>query len=272
MQHSAIVSGLSHGGAGLLLLMAGALIWQNTSLPWQWQGGDAGEFCPDRSAPYSVTSALYQTFVAQAAQGSMDPAVVRQLLGSPACTLPPIAIRAEVQTTREVYYREDGAAIVLGYEEGRLVGYGTEGEPIPETISVVQPWSITEGDRVGGYPVVASLGGLSLGIDGWVTAPESGVISPRANWVVESRSPRPLGTNCILYASAAFPSYLSRLCGVELPRVGTVSLGSPLGQVGGFLHFALLTLRPVSTNPINQSEAQRWHYVAPAPEFVAQFF
>ncbi|MFZ9739615.1 MAG: hypothetical protein ACO3EZ_16585 [Prochlorotrichaceae cyanobacterium] len=271
MSQSAVISGLSHCGAGVLVLMAGALLWQN--LPLAWQPGRTiaqrqEEFCPHRSAPYSVPSALYQTFVAQEDWFGSSSESVHRVLGVPACTLPPIAIRADAVTEREVYYREDGVAIVLGYEEGRLVGYSEAGTDLPETIDVVQSWSIAEGDRVAGYPVVAGLGELSLAIQGFVYAPETGLVNRHARWSLATDQPQPLSQGCILYHSPAFPAYLSRLCGVEQPGIGAVLAQHALGRVHDFLHFALLTVRPTADQPTG---AQRWHYVAPAPEFVAQF-
>ncbi len=272
---SSLIAGFSHGGASILLLISGALFWQSFPLPWRWFSTIAQapvDFCPDRSDSLPLAIEPYQQLENQTLYGS-TPETIHSLLGQPTCVLPPIAIRADAMTEREVYYLPDGVAVVLAYEAGTLVGYSQDGQSLPDRITVAQSWAITPGDRIAGYPVLASLGELSIQVQGFVYAPANGILTREVTWFVPDSSdtltpltPQGIPPDCVLFSSAAFPAYLSRLCGLGQYQLNTIAADEHLGRVGGLLHLALLTLRPT------QAQELRWHYVAPAPQFIAQFF
>jgi len=272
---SSLIAGFSHGGASILLLISGALFWQSFPLPWRWFSTIAQapvDFCPDRSDSLPLAIEPYQQLENQTLYGS-TPETIHSLLGQPTCVLPPIAIRADAMTEREVYYLPDGVAVVLAYEAGTLVGYSQDGQSLPDRITVAQSWAITPGDRIAGYPVLASLGELSIQVQGFVYAPANGILTREVTWFVPDSSdtltpltPQGIPPDCVLFSSAAFPAYLSRLCGLGQYQLNTIAADEHLGRVGGLLHLALLTLRPTQTQEL------RWHYVAPAPQFIAQFF
>lgn len=272
---SSLITGFSHGGASILLLISGALFWQSFPLPWRWFSTIAQapvDFCPDRSDSLPLAIEPYQQLENQTLYGS-TPETIHSLLGQPTCVLPPIAIRADAMTEREVYYLPDGVAVVLAYEAGTLVGYSQDGQSLPDRITVAQSWAITPGDRIAGYPVLASLGELSIQVQGFVYAPANGILTREVTWFVPDSSdtltpltPQGIPPDCVLFSSAAFPAYLSRLCGLGQYQLNTIAADEHLGRVGGLLHLALLTLRPT------QAQELRWHYVAPAPQFIAQFF
>lgn len=272
---SSLIAGFSHGGASILLLISGALFWQSFPLPWRWFSTIAQaplDFCPDRSNSLPLAIEPYQQLENQTLYGS-TPETIHSLLGQPTCVLPPIAIRADAMTEREVYYLPDGVAVVLAYEAGTLVGYSQDGQSLPDRITVAQSWAITPGDRIAGYPVLASLGELSIQVQGFVYAPANGILTREVTWFVPDSSdtltpltPQGIPPDCVLFSSAAFPAYLSRLCGLGQYQLNTIAADEHLGRVGGLLHLALLTLRPTQTQEL------RWHYVAPAPQFIAQFF
>lgn len=267
---NSLVSSLYQVGASLILLMAGALLLQNSPFSGYWfrsMSTISTDLCPNRAASYSVTTALYQSFASQTDLYGASGESLQGVLGSPACTLPAIAIRADAITEREVYYREDGVAIVLAYEDGAFVGHSVEGAELPEQIEVAQSWSVNSGDQVGGYAVLASLGELSLQTQNFLSSPTNGVVSRQLKWLTPlSTEARALAPDCILHSSPVYPTYLSRFCGLRQSRSGVVTPSDRFGQASGVLHFALLTLRPTETHE------QRWHYVAPSPDFVTQFF
>ena len=269
---SSLIAGFSHLGASLLLLISGGLLWQSVPLSWRWFSTIAHapvDFCPDRSDSLPLAIEQYQQLEKTSVYGS-TPETIHNLLGQPTCLLPPIAIRADAVTEREVYYLPDGVAVVLAYEAGTLVGYSQDGQSLPDRISVAQSWAITPGDRIAGYPVLASLGELSIQVQGFVYAPAQGILTREVTWLVpdpsDTLTPQGIPPDCVLFSSAAFPAYLSRLCGLGQYQLNTIATGEHLGRVGGLLHLALLTLRPTQTQEL------RWHYVAPAPQFIAQFF
>lgn len=270
---NAVVSSFYQVGASVVLLMAGALLLQNSPLSWHWfraVSKTSTEFCPDRAAPYSVTTDLYQSFARRSDLYGASGSELETLLGSPACTLTAIAIRADAMTERSVYYREDGSAIVLAFEEGEFVGHSVDGDVLPERIVVAQSWPISTGDQIGGYAVLASLGELSLQTQDFLVAPTDGSVSRQMEWSTPlNPNPKPLSPDCVTYTSPAYPAYLSRFCGLRQSRTGMMTVSDRFGQSNGLLHFALLTLRPTESQG---NQERQWHYVAPAPEFVTQFF
>lgn len=106
-------------------------------------------------------------------------------------------------------------------------------EPI-RTIQIQQSWQLQPGDEVGGHPVVAGLGDISIYLNGSnVYAPFNGLVQPTTG-------------GCILFSSAEVPAYLFRLCGLNQPLIGEVSAGAAIGS-GEYLHFATLRRQPEGT-------------------------
>ncbi|NJL88087.1 MAG: hypothetical protein HC886_22345 [Leptolyngbyaceae cyanobacterium SM1_1_3] len=105
----------------------------------------------------------------------------------------------------------------------------------PRSVPVQQTWELQLGDRIAGYFVSASLGDISIELDGAkVYAPFPGDVEPTD---IEY---------CVVFSSAEVPAYLFRLCGLRRPKLGSVSQGEAIGS-GRYLHFATLRRQPDGT-------------------------
>lgn len=106
--------------------------------------------------------------------------------------------------------------------------------PPPLNIKLYQTWELQPGDVVGGRQVLGGLGDISINLDGGaVYAPFDG----RTQF--DQR-------RCLIFSSPDVPAYLFRLCGLETPRIGTVSQGEVIGS-GRLLQFAALRKQPNGT-------------------------
>lgn len=107
--------------------------------------------------------------------------------------------------------------------------------PPPRNISLQQTWELQPGDSIAGHLVSASLGDVSIDLDGsWVHAPFDGEVEPAAQ------------AHCVFFSSPEVPAYLFRLCGISHPRLGHLKLGQVIGK-GDYLHFATLRRQPEGT-------------------------
>lgn len=247
--------------SGLLLLLGGLLLWIHFPR-WITAKPHAATTCTgatDADAPLS-SQKLEQLAEYQGAEVKR----LEKLLGKPYCHLPRLSIRADVITDRAVYRLEDGQQLIVAYEEGVFVGHSLELQSLPQEVVVQRDWQIQAGDTIGGHPVVASLGDLSIRMQGVVHAPESGTLFDDVVWIVDN-STHSLPEGCAVFVSPQLPTYLSRLCGLRTVTSETVQSGQAIAQVQGMLHFSLLTLRH------NSDQDLGWQYVAPSPGFLSQF-
>ena len=105
----------------------------------------------------------------------------------------------------------------------------------PRSVPVQQTWELQLGDRVAGYVISASLGDISIELNGGkIYAPFAGEVE-----LTDKAS-------CIVFSSAEVPAYLFRFCGIRRPRLGTVRQGDSIGS-GRYLHFATLRRQPDGT-------------------------
>ncbi|WP_346291899.1 hypothetical protein [Sphaerothrix gracilis] len=105
----------------------------------------------------------------------------------------------------------------------------------PRSVPVQQTWELQLGDRVAGYVISASLGDISIELNGGkIYAPFAGEVEPTDK------------ASCIVFSSAEVPAYLFRFCGIRRPRLGTVRQGDSIGS-GRYLHFATLRRQPDGT-------------------------
>lgn len=101
-------------------------------------------------------------------------------------------------------------------------------------ISIHQTWALQPGSEVGGYPVVGSLGDVSIRLGGSaVKAPFDGKVQPTHH-------------ECVAFSSPEVPAYLFRLCGVNRPRLGKIEAGQVIGR-GQVLQFAAMRRQPNGT-------------------------
>lgn len=112
---------------------------------------------------------------------------------------------------------------------------GLSSSDIPlRNISIHQAWALQPGSEVGGYPVVGSLGDVSIRLGGSaVKAPFDGKVQPTHH-------------KCVAFSSPEVPAYLFRLCGVNRPRLGRVEAGQVIGR-GQVLQFAAMRRQPDGT-------------------------
>lgn len=112
---------------------------------------------------------------------------------------------------------------------------GGQSSPPPRYISLQQTWELQPGDSIAGHLVSASLGDVSIELDGAaVRAPFDGEVEPAAQ------------AHCVFFSSPEVPAYLFRLCGIDHPQVGRLKLGQVIGR-GDYLHFATLRRQPEGT-------------------------
>ncbi|MEM8545426.1 MAG: hypothetical protein AAGF66_15720 [Cyanobacteria bacterium P01_H01_bin.119] len=111
-------------------------------------------------------------------------------------------------------------------------GCGSSAAVPPRSLPVQQQWELKIGQPVGQYQVSASLGDVSIELNGsTVFAPFAGEVEPMENGP------------CVLFSTPDVPAYLFRLCGLEQPRLGPIEQGQSIGK-GRYLHFATLRLQP----------------------------
>ncbi|WP_088890814.1 hypothetical protein [Leptolyngbya ohadii] len=117
--------------------------------------------------------------------------------------------------------------------------------PLTRTIQIQQTWQLQPGDTIANYAVVAGLGDISIRLGGnSVYAPFDGEVQKNV-------------ADCVLFSSADVPAYLFRLCGLNQPRVGTITQGQAIGS-GEFVHIATLRKQPEGT----------WAMVEPAQDIL----
>jgi hypothetical protein len=146
-----------------------------------------------------------------------------------------------------------GTVRVLGLGVGIGVGLlmgSCSAQPVPPTrhIQLQQTWELQPGDQIGGHLVAASLGDVSLDLDGGsVYAPFDGQLEPLED------------PHCVIFSTAEVPAYLFRLCGLGRPQLGAVRQGRVIGR-GQHLHFGTLRMQPDGT----------WALVEPARTVLAR--
>lgn len=90
-------------------------------------------------------------------------------------------------------------------------------EAKPMKIQIYQKWELQRGDRINNQTVTSALGELAIETNGnAVYAPMRGEAKPDSN-------------GCVLFAGTELPSYLFRLCGINVPKLGTLRKGQPIG-------------------------------------------
>ena len=175
---------------------------------------------------------------------------IQNLLGAPFCTLPRLSLRAEAIVERDLYPTADGDRAILAYEEGRYIGYARlsaiEKSDRPsqhfKEVEVTRDWEVQVGEKVAGYPIIGSLGDISIHVKGEVFAPTDGRIEPNFLLITENsilKHPK----NCILFFSPQTPAYLIRLCGLQQYRSGEIAQGRVMGRTNGYLNISLLSFR-----------------------------
>ncbi len=113
----------------------------------------------------------------------------------------------------------------------------------PLEVKLHQQWQLQPGDRIGNYPVLGGLGDISIGLNRQsVYAPFRGRAQPSQ-------------AACVLFSSPDVPAYLFRFCGLENPRLGSVSAGDRLGRAQT-LQFATLRKQPNGTWAIVEPSRQ----------------
>lgn len=117
-----------------------------------------------------------------------------------------------------------------------LSGCRSSSTTAPREVSIQQAWELEPGDVVAGYMVTASLGDISIQLNGdAVRAPFSGEVELAAN-----------AAECIYFSTPEVPAYLFRFCGLKRPRLGPIPLGNVIGT-GRMVHFATLRRQPDGT-------------------------
>ncbi len=110
-------------------------------------------------------------------------------------------------------------------------------------VELHQSWELQPGDRVGGYPVAAGLGDISVQLQGeTVYAPFDGDVQPHSE-------------TCVIFSTPDVPAYLFRLCGLENPTFGAVEQGEAIAR-GQYLHFATLRNQPEGTWALVESSTE----------------
>ncbi len=103
-------------------------------------------------------------------------------------------------------------------------------------IVVEQSWELDLGDAVEGFPVVGSLGDVSVYLkNSIVRAPFDGEVERSA-----------IADNCIFFSSPEVPAYLFRYCGLKGINLGEVRQGKKMGKAD-YLHFATMRRQPEGT-------------------------
>lgn len=138
--------------------------------------------------------------------------------------------------------------LAMGSSAIAAVGCGQSPSIAPRPVPIQQQWELQPGMMVGGHQVSASLGDVSIELNGAaVYAPFQGDVEPMQD------SP------CILFSTPEVPAYLFRLCGLNRPQFGPVDQGNRIGK-GRYLHFATLRRQPDGT----------WAIVEPSSEILTR--
>lgn len=117
-----------------------------------------------------------------------------------------------------------------------LTGCQTQPAVPTRQVAIQQGWELETGDWVGGYLVTASLGDVSIRLNGdMVRAPFSGEVELAAD-----------APGCVYFSSPEVPAYLFRFCGLRRPKLGQIQLGAVMGS-SQIVHFATLRRQPDGT-------------------------
>jgi hypothetical protein len=127
---------------------------------------------------------------------------------------------------------------------------GCSPKPVAEApidVPIYQTWELQPGETVAGYPVLGSLGDLSIAVKGNnIYAPYEGRVQPHKK-------------GCVMFSSMDVPNYLLRLCGLNNPKYGLRKTGEAIGTAEA-LQFALL----------NKRADGRWALVEPSKKILEQ--
>ena len=114
-------------------------------------------------------------------------------------------------------------------------------------LELEQQWQVQPGDTISGYPVMGSLGDISLAVNGHkIYAPLDGKLQP-------------YNSKCVVFSSEELPIYLFRFCGLKSPKWGQKRSGDLLGNAE-MLNLAILNRRPNG----------KWAFVEPSTGIVEQ--
>lgn len=109
---------------------------------------------------------------------------------------------------------------------------GCTPKPVTEPaldVKLYQTWELQTGDTVAGYPVMGSLGDISIALKGKIYAPYDGRVQPNK-------------PGCVMFSSTDVPNYLLRLCGVNKAQFGQRRAGEAIATADT-LQFAVLNKR-----------------------------
>lgn len=105
--------------------------------------------------------------------------------------------------------------------------------PTPRQITLQRTWELNPGDEIEGYQVAASLGDVTIALNGHaLRAPFSGEVELAAS-----------GVRCIYFSTPEIPAYLFRFCGLRRLHLGQIDPGEVIGR-GEYVHFATLRRQP----------------------------
>ncbi|NES97472.1 MAG: hypothetical protein F6K32_20080 [Desertifilum sp. SIO1I2] len=202
---------------------------------------------------------------------------IRQILGTPYCTLPKISLRSGAITEREAYSLEDDSYLIVAYEGNQYLGYGIEADSSTQLswlfrwdrtsknqakeIAIRELWEIQAGETIAGYRIAGGLGDVSIEFKGSILAPMQGLVTGDFVLVSDNnliKNP----TDCVIFSSSQMPAYLLKSCGLSDRNLGRVQQGNPIGKTGGYLHLSLLNYRKTDT------QAGQWIYVSPSSKFL----
>lgn len=206
-----------------------------------------------------------------------DYSSIGQLLGSPYCILPKVALRDGAITERLVYLTSENARLIVSYEDNEYLGYTLEDISFPghwweaggkprqqraiEQVELETTWGVRAGEEIGRFPVVSGLGDISIRFDGEVVAPFDGLVRDQFVLISDGVLTRN-NRDCVLFVSPQTPAYLSKICGLDRHYSGHVEQGDAIGSSDGYVHIALFSYR-------RQTEDQlSWVYVSPSAEFL----
>lgn len=126
-------------------------------------------------------------------------------------------------------------AIALG-TVSLLIGCQSQSVVPTRQVAIQQGWELETGDLVAGHLVTASLGDISIRLNGdAVRAPFSGEVELAAD-----------APECVYFSSPEVPAYLFRFCGLRRPKLGPIDLGAVMGS-SQIVHFATLRQQPDGT-------------------------
>ncbi|XHX78250.1 MAG: hypothetical protein RBJ76_28120 [Stenomitos frigidus ULC029] len=136
-----------------------------------------------------------------------------------------------------IFVRSRAALVRISVFAALLLPLGCAQAPVEEAplkIKLYQTWELHPGAMIGDRKVLGGLGDIAMALDGNpVYAPFDG----RTQFDDH---------RCLIFSSPDVPAYLFRLCGLDAPRLGTVSQGETIGS-GKLLLFAALRKQPNGT-------------------------